>query len=86
MLELPWPTRDDVISMKAISASERYNDAKKQQDVMDIMKNLEMYPGPMRFSGSAKATHDMALMKCLVSVLANNSTWSEDEWVTRLGV
>ncbi|KKP07870.1 hypothetical protein THAR02_00078 [Trichoderma harzianum] len=77
--ELPWPTREDVISMKAISASEWEDDAKRRQDVMDIMKILEMHTGSLQLSS-------LAFMKNQMPMLVQNSTWSEEEWARYLGI
>ncbi|KAL7781344.1 hypothetical protein V8C43DRAFT_311141 [Trichoderma afarasin] len=77
--ELPWPTREDVISMEAISASERKDEAKRRQDVMDIMKILEMHAGSLQLSS-------LAFMKNQMPMLVQNSTWSEEEWARYLGI
>uniref|UniRef100_A0A8H7K3K3 Endonuclease/exonuclease/phosphatase domain-containing protein n=1 Tax=Bionectria ochroleuca TaxID=29856 RepID=A0A8H7K3K3_BIOOC len=84
-LELPWPTRDDVILMKAFSASERYIDAKRDRDIEDVIKILEMSPGPLLFSESIDAKEKLAFVRSLLPHLVGNGIWSEEEWVMRLG-
>lgn len=60
---LPWPTRDDLISMKAISAFKRRNANKAATDVEDIQNILEVQPGPLLFPGSPTAEVNKAEVK-----------------------
>jgi hypothetical protein len=86
MDNLPWPTRDDLISMKALSASERFYIEKVRKDVADIEMLLEQQPGPLLFPGSTMAEANKAMVKELVPKLAQFSSRSETEWLERLGL
>ncbi|RYP08547.1 hypothetical protein DL764_001838 [Monosporascus ibericus] len=83
---LPWPTRDDLISIKALSASERFDEKKVHKDVGDIEALLELQPGPLLFPGSTMAKANKAMVKELVPKLAQFGRWSETEWLERLGL
>jgi hypothetical protein len=83
---LPWPTRDDLISMKALSASERFYVEKVRKDVGDIEALLNLQPGPLLFLGSTMAEANKAMVKELVPKLAEFGSWSETEWFERLGL
>ena len=83
---LPWPTRDDLISMKALSASERSDKKKVRKDVGDIEALLELQLGPLLFPGSTMAEANKAMVKELVPNLAQLGRWSETEWLGRLGL
>lgn len=63
---LPWPTRDELTSMKALSASERSDEEKARKDVGDIEALLELQPGPLLFPGSTMAEANKAMVKELV--------------------
>lgn len=62
----PWPTRDDLISMKALSASERFYKEKTRKDVGDIEALLKLQPGPLLFTGCTMAEAKKAMVEELV--------------------
>lgn len=72
--------------MKAFSASERYKEEKRDKDIGDIQKLLEMYPGALQFPGSPQAEENKAFVRKLVPVLVEHSEWSSEEWLCRLGL
>lgn len=84
--ELPWVGRDDLILMKAISASERHESTKRVRDMDDIIALLEEYPGPLMFPGSATAEANKRLTKRSLPFLASLSQRSEEEWLKQLGL
>ncbi|RFU30489.1 hypothetical protein B7463_g5866, partial [Scytalidium lignicola] len=53
--ELPWSTRDDLISMKFLGASQRNNVEMVLRDIRDIKNLLLVHPSPLLFSGSSVA-------------------------------
>lgn len=84
--ELPWATRDDLISMKAFGASQREELKKLRQDIADIEVMLLKHPGPLLFAGSTMAEANKDFVKEFLPLLAGNSGWSEKEWRERLGL
>lgn len=84
--QLPLPTRDGLISMKALAVSERWLEEKRLQDLDDIKALLKKFPGPLQFPGSVQAEANKVFVKELVPVLSNHSKWSEEEWLDRLGL
>jgi hypothetical protein len=83
---LPWPNRDDLISMKALSASERFYVEKVRKDVGDIEALLAIQPGPLLFPSSTVAEANKAMVKEFVPQLVKFGSWSEAEWLERLGL
>jgi hypothetical protein len=59
--------------MKALSASERYDDAKKQKEFDDIINILRGSPGPID-SGDEVGQKRVLLLQNLVSTLAQGSS------------
>lgn len=72
--------------MKALSASERFKETKRFTDVTDIQVLLDKRLGSLLFLDSAMAEDNKALVKELISVLVKYGTWSEQEWLRRLGL
>jgi hypothetical protein len=72
--------------MKALSASKRDNPVKRLRDVADIQHLIRMNPGPILFLGSAVALDNKTFVKSFIPVLVENSDWSEEEWLYRLGL
>lgn len=72
--------------MKALSASERFYVEKVRKDVGDIEALLTQQPGPLLFPGSTMAEANKAMVKALVPQLAKFGSWSETEWLERLGL
>ena len=84
--EMPWATRDDLISMKAFGASKRDDLKKRVRDVADIRATVLKHPGPLLFAGSAVAEANKDFVKEFLPLLVQHSTWSEKEWRERLGL
>lgn len=84
--QLPLPTRDDLISMKAVAISERFLDEKRLQDLEDIKVLLGMFPGPLLFPGSAQAEANKAFVKQFVPLLSEFGDWPKKKWLHELGL
>lgn len=84
--EFAWATRDDLISVKALAASNRPDEAKSLQDVRDIEVLLSQFPGPLVFPGSAMAEANKAFVKEFIPSLAKFGKFSEKEWLELLGL
>jgi hypothetical protein len=84
--ELPWPTRDDLISMKAFGASKRLDIGKCRNDINDIKLLLATRSGPLLFPGSAEAEANKAFVKGFLPLLSKFGQWTEEEWIRRLGL
>ena len=74
-----------LISMKDFGASKRDDPRKRAKDVQDIVRMLLAHPGPLSFVGSAVAEANKAFVRGFIPPLAEDSNWSELEWLERLG-
>ncbi|KAM5350122.1 hypothetical protein ACJ41O_006627 [Fusarium nematophilum] len=75
----------DFVNIKS-SATERYKEEKRDRDIADVQKLLEMLPGPLLFAGSDKAEWNRAFVKGLVPFLVEHSGWSKEKWLAMMGL
>jgi hypothetical protein len=84
--EIPWAGRDDLISQKLQSYSQREYEAKKRQDIEDIEAMIRKDPRPLEFLGSMDAEANKAFVRSHLPILGEKSAWSIEEWRSSLGL